>query len=83
MRIASSAINIDVNGVYGIDGGTNINLDIPLRNPAKDSAITDREEKRKRSRKGIVVHLHAVSGKDGKVKIKLGKGDSPDAGDDQ
>lgn len=83
MRIASSAINIDVNGVYGIDGGTNINLDIPLRNPAKDSAITDKEEKRKRSRKGIIVHLHAVSGKDGKVKIKLGKGDSPDAGDDQ
>ncbi|MEV4884908.1 hypothetical protein MRBLMN1_003441 [Chitinophaga ginsengisegetis] len=75
MRIASSAINIDVNGVYGIDGGTNINLDIPLRNPAKDSAITDSAEKRKRSRKGIVIHLHAVSEKDGKVKIKLGKGD--------
>lgn len=74
MRIASSAINIDVNGVYGIDGGTNINLDIPLRNPAKDSAITDRAERRKRSRKGIVIHLHAVSEKDGKVKIKLGKG---------
>lgn len=76
MRIASSAINIDVNGVYGIDGGTNINLDIPLRNPAKDSAVTDREEKRKRSRKGIVIHLRAVSEKDGKVKIKLGKKDS-------
>lgn len=75
MRIASSAINIDVNGVYGIDGGTNINLDIPLRNPAKDSAITDKEEKRKRSRKGIVLHLRAVSEKDGKVKIKLGKKD--------
>jgi len=79
MRIASSAINIDVNGVYGIDGGTNINLDIPLRNPAKDSAITDKEEKRKRSRKGIILHLRAVSEKDGKVKIKLGKGDKPDA----
>ena len=76
MQIASSAINIDVNGVYGINGGTNINLDIPLRNPAKDSAITDREEKRKRRRKGIVIHLRAVSEKDGKVKIKLGKGDS-------
>lgn len=75
MRIASSAINIDVNGVYGIDGGTNINLDIPLRNPAKDSAVTDKEEKRKRSRKGIVIHLRAVSEKDGKVKIKLGKKD--------
>jgi hypothetical protein len=75
MRIASSAINIDVKGVYGIDGGTNINLDVPLRNPAKDSAVTDVQEKRKRSRKGIVLHLRAVSEKDGKVKIKLGKGD--------
>ncbi|SEW50534.1 AsmA family protein [Chitinophaga arvensicola] len=83
MRIASSAINIDVNGVYGIDGGTNINLDIPLRNPAKDSAITDKEEKRKRSRKGIILHLRAVSEKDGKVKIKLGKGDKADAGEEE
>ncbi|PSL43445.1 AsmA-like protein [Chitinophaga niastensis] len=76
MRIASSAINIDVNGVYGINTSTNINLDVPLRNPAKDSAITDKEERRKRSNKGIVLHLRAVSEKDGKVKIKLGKGKS-------
>ncbi|NLR77700.1 AsmA family protein [Chitinophaga eiseniae] len=75
MRIASSAVNIDVQGVYGLDGGTNINLDVPLRNPAKDADITDKEEKRKRSRRGIVLHLRAVSEKDGKVKIKLGKGD--------
>ncbi|MBC9933283.1 AsmA family protein [Chitinophaga qingshengii] len=75
MRIASSAVNIDVNGVYGLAGGTNINMDVPLRNPAKDSAITDKDEKRRRSRKGIILHLHAVSGSDGKVKIKLGKGD--------
>ncbi|MBO9731072.1 MAG: hypothetical protein J7623_20715 [Chitinophaga sp.] len=75
MQIASSAINIDVNGVYGIDGGTDINLAIPLRNPAKDADITDKEEKRRRSRRGIVIHLRAVSEKDGKVKIKLGKGD--------
>ncbi|MCW3465724.1 AsmA family protein [Chitinophaga nivalis] len=74
MRIASSAVNIDVDGVYGIDGGTNINLAIPLRNPARDSAITDPEEKRRRSKKGIVIRLHAAEGKDGKVKIKLGKG---------
>ncbi|WP_142687005.1 AsmA family protein [Chitinophaga polysaccharea] len=76
MRIASSAINIDVDGVYGINAATNINLAIPLRNPAKDSAVTDMEEKRKRSRKGIIIHLRAVSEKDGKVKIKLGKKDN-------
>lgn len=76
MRIASSAINIDVDGVYGINAATNINLAIPLRNPAKDSAVTDMEEKRKRSRKGIIIHLRAVSEKDGKVKIKFGKKDN-------
>ncbi|GEP92062.1 AsmA family protein [Chitinophaga terrae (ex Kim and Jung 2007)] len=75
MRIASSAVNIDLNGVYGLNGGTDIKLDVPLRNPAKDSAITDKEEKRRRSRKGIILHFHAVSDKDGKVKMKLGKGD--------
>lgn len=72
MRIASSAINIDMEGVYGLKGGTKINLDIPLRNPQKDSAISDRQERRKRSRKGIVLHLRAEEDKSGKVKIKLG-----------
>ncbi|RFS19201.1 AsmA family protein [Chitinophaga silvatica] len=75
MRIASSAVNIDLQGVYGLDGGTDIKMDVPLRNPAKDSAITDKEEKRRRSRKGIILHFHAVSEKDGKVKMRLGRGD--------
>ncbi|MFY0255660.1 AsmA-like C-terminal region-containing protein [Chitinophaga sp. 30R24] len=82
MRIASSAVNIDVYGVYGIDGGTNINMDIPLRNPAKDSAVKDRTERRKRSNKGVIVHLHATSDKDGKMKIQLGKGKHEDRGAD-
>jgi hypothetical protein len=77
MRIASSALNIDVGGVYGIDKGTNINLDIPLRNPQKDSLITDKKEKRRRSNKGIVLHLRAVDD-NGKVKIKLGSGKKED-----
>ncbi|ASZ12869.1 AsmA-like C-terminal region-containing protein [Chitinophaga sp. MD30] len=78
MRIATSAINMDVAGVYGLGTGTNISLDIPLRNPAKDSAITDEAEKLRRSRKGLIVHLHAVNDKDGKVKLKLGKADNDD-----
>jgi hypothetical protein len=71
MRIASSAINIDMKGVYGLSGGTDIALDVPLRNPAKDADITDPEEKLRRSRRGIILHLRAVSGSDGKVRIKL------------
>jgi len=74
MRIASSALNIDVGGIYGIGKGTNINLDIPLRNPQKDSLITDKKERRKRSNRGLVLHLRAVDDDNGKVKIKLGSG---------
>ncbi|WP_291910672.1 AsmA-like C-terminal region-containing protein [Chitinophaga sp. CB10] len=74
MRIASSAVNIDLQGVYGIGGGTNIQMQIPLRNPNKDTAIADEAERYRRSRKGIILNLHAVSGPDGKVKIKMGKG---------
>lgn len=72
MQINSSALNMDISGVYGFPRGTDINLDVPLRNPQKDENVTDREEKRKRRRKGIVLHLHATDdNKEGKVKIKL------------
>ncbi|GAA4304008.1 AsmA family protein [Compostibacter hankyongensis] len=75
MRIASSALNMDVGGVYGLPTGTDISIDVPLRNPQKDElALSDNEDngKRKRRRgKGIVVHLRATDGEDGKVKIGL------------
>jgi hypothetical protein len=64
MQINSSAINMDVEGVYGIPSGTDIYLDVPLRNPQKEP---------KKRGKGIVLHLHATDdNKAGKVKIKLG-----------
>lgn len=75
MLIASSVLNIEVEGTYGIPKGTDIKLKVPLRNPKKDELVTDAEELRKRRKSGIVVNLHAVDGDDGKVKFKLGKGD--------
>jgi hypothetical protein len=64
MEIASSALNMDVTGVYGMPRGTDIYMDVPLRNPQKEQ----------RRNKGIVLHLHATDdNKEGKVKIKLGK----------
>ncbi|RAJ79315.1 AsmA-like protein [Chitinophaga dinghuensis] len=75
MRVASSAVNIDLQGVYGIGGGTNIQMEVPLRNPNKDTSVTDPTERFKRSRKGIILRLRAIDGPDGKVKIKMGKGD--------
>ena len=64
MQISSSAIIMDVCGVYGMPKGTDIYMDVPLRNP----------EKVAKRGKGIVLHLRATDdNKEGTVKIKLGK----------
>ncbi|MCW4469949.1 AsmA family protein [Flavobacterium sp. MFBS3-15] len=72
MKISSSAINMDVEGVYSFGKGTEIYVDVPLRNPKRDEGITDKAELAKRRNRGIVLHLKAVDDKDGKVKVKLG-----------
>jgi len=71
MQINTSLLNMDVAGVYSMTTGTNIALDVPLRNPKKDADITDKEEMKSRRMKGIVLHLLATDGDDGKIKIKL------------
>lgn len=73
MQINSSLLNMDVAGIYSLGKGTNITVDVPLRNPKKDADITDREEKKARRMKGIVLHLLATDGEDGKIKIKLNR----------
>ncbi|KOS07338.1 AsmA family protein [Flavobacterium akiainvivens] len=72
MQISSSVLNMDVEGTYSFGRGTEIYIDVPLRNPKKDRKITDKEELAKRRNRGIVVHLNAKDGDDGKVKVKLG-----------
>lgn len=71
MRIESSAFTMAVEGIYGLNGGTNIFIDLPLRNPKKDADILDDSLRAVRSMKGIVLRLQAVDGEDGKVKITL------------
>nr|DAH99171.1 MAG TPA: AsmA family protein [Caudoviricetes sp.] len=73
MQINSSVLNMDVAGVYSLSKGTNIALDIPLRNPKKDTAIVDQTERNKKRMKGIVLHILATDGDDGKIKIKWNK----------
>lgn len=73
MQINSSLLNMDVAGVYSLTTGTNIAIDIPLRNPKKDAEITDEEQLKDRRMKGIVLHLLATDGEDGKIKIKLNR----------
>lgn len=73
MKINSSLLNMDVEGVYSFGKGTEIYIAVPLRNPKKDKDITDEKELADRRHKGIVLHLKAEDDTDGKVKIKLGK----------
>jgi hypothetical protein len=73
MQINSSVLNMDVEGVYSLSRGTNIALDVPLRNPKNDSKIADDNERNKKRMKGIVLHILAIDGDDGKIKIKWNK----------
>lgn len=77
MQINSSILNMNVAGVYSFAKGTNIALDVPLRDPKKDDDITNKKEKRERRMKGIVLHILASDGKDGKVKIGWNGKDHP------
>lgn len=71
MQISSSVLNMDIAGVYSFGKGTNLALDVPLRNPKRDKNITDEEKLEERRNRGIVLHLLATDGEDGKIKIKL------------
>lgn len=72
MKINSSVLNLDVAGTYAMKKGTNITLDVPLRNPKKDME-SSKQTKRENRMNGIVLHLVAVDGEDGKIKIKLNR----------
>jgi hypothetical protein len=73
MQINTSLLNMDVAGIYSFNKGTNIALDVPLRNPKKDEELSDKKEISERRMKGIVLHLLATDGEDGKIKIKLNR----------
>lgn len=73
MKINSSLINMDVEGIYSFGKGTKMYITVPLRNPEKDKDIEDEKELAKRRKRGIVLHLVAEDDDKGNVKIKLGK----------
>jgi len=58
--------------VYGISKGTDLAIDVPLRNPKNDTTITDKAKLDKKRYKGIVLHLHAKADSTGKIKVGLG-----------
>ncbi len=74
LKVTSNVLNINAKGTYSLSNiGTNLAIQIPLRNPKDDYKIANQNEKDAMRYKGIVVHLLVVDGKDGQTKIKLGK----------
>lgn len=72
-KVSSNVMNFDMEGVYSFNKGTNLALTIPIRNPKKDEKISDEMKKTEKRDNGIVLHLTAVDGPDGKIKIKWNK----------
>ncbi|NEU09558.1 AsmA family protein [Flavihumibacter sp. R14] len=76
MLIQSSVLEIHVEGVYGFTSGTNMYIQVPLRNPEKEEKATAKNRKKnkkeKKEKKGIVLNLQAVD-EGGQVKIKMAK----------
>lgn len=73
LQISSSVLNVDVAGVYGLKNGTDITMDVPLRNPKGDTAIVDQAKLQKKRFRGIVLHLRAKADEQGKIKIGFNK----------
>lgn len=72
MKISSSVLNLDIDGIYAFNKGTALYVDVPLRDPKRDAEITDEKELQERRHRGVVLHLFAEDDpKTGKVKMKL------------
>lgn len=70
MQVNTSVLNFDMKGIYGVSSGTDIALDIPLRNPKKNEGITDKDELKLARTKGIVLHLKAIDDGKGGIKVR-------------
>jgi hypothetical protein len=57
-----------VEGVYDTKSGTNMSIQLPVRNLFKNNSETDLTEAGKRGH-GISIRLRAQSGDDGKLKV--------------
>ena len=72
LKVSSNVLNLDVNGIYSFNEGTNLSMIVPLRNPKKDEKIKDSIKKEDKRYKGIILYLLAVD-EEGKIKIKWDK----------
>jgi hypothetical protein len=74
MQVRSSALSLNLVGVYGLDKGTDISFQVPLRNPKRDSVDLARHVAYEIGDRGIVVHLRAKNPDGQKLNIGWDKG---------
>jgi hypothetical protein len=72
MEIKTSVMQVDLAGDYGFAGGTNMQVDVHLRNPKKDELAKNNGAHITKKNKGIIIHLKAHDDKNGKTKISIG-----------
>jgi len=70
MQINTSVIKMDVAGDYGMKGGTDLNIDVHLRNPDKDKNEISKTVVAENRKKGVTIHLQVLDDKKGGTKIK-------------
>ena len=70
MQINTSVIKMDVAGDYGIKNGTDLNIDVYLRNPDKDKDEINKTVIAENRKKGVCIHLNVLDDKKGGTKIK-------------
>jgi hypothetical protein len=68
MDIRSTALNLQVEGVYDMKKGTDMFIRLPLKNLLKSQAGTDISDEGK-SVRGVSLRLRAKTGDDGKLKV--------------
>ncbi len=69
MLVHTSALNFKIDGVYSPPKNTDINMEVPLRNPKEDSLAASHGSLKKGWQKGIILYMKATNSDDGKLKI--------------
>lgn len=70
IQINTSVLKLDIEGDYGLQQGTNLDVNVHLRNPAKDKNEISKDVLAENRNKGVSVHLNIVDDKKGGTKIK-------------
>ncbi|MCY7422300.1 MAG: hypothetical protein LH478_11225 [Chitinophagaceae bacterium] len=71
MEIQSTALTLFVEGVYGMEGNTDVSIQVPLNNLKKREADYKPENVGSDAKAGASIYLRGKTGDDGNVKFKM------------